>query len=179
MYDCEHRNSNQSAHIRKIFKSGLYLSLFHKRQEMFKVCKISATEWRVRAENAEVTIQLHGWLAKLWRWKKLRVGDVLKVTPFVTELVPEQRGSHTSLSLPGEPTTTTSRSYCSVPTVSVPATEHFQTTTVKHLERLSRRKKHRKNHTIKIYSRNVFPKLTLHSQNFWERPKAVSGTFAS
>lgn len=179
MYDCEHRNSNQSAHIRKIFKSGLYLSLFQKRQEMFKVCKISATEWRVRAENAEVTIQLHGWLAKLWRWKKLRAGDVLKVTPFVTELVPEQRGSHTSFSLPGEPTTTTSRSYCSVPTVSVPATEHFQTTTVKHLERLSRRKKHRKNHTIKIYSRNVFPKLTLHSQNFWERPKAVSGTFAS
>lgn len=91
---------------------------------------------------------------------------MLKVTPFVTERGPEQRGSYTFLSLQGKTTTTTSRGYCSVPTVSVPAMEHFQTTTVKHLERLSRRKKNYKNHTTKIYSRNVFPKLTLHSQNF-------------
>lgn len=92
--------------------------------------------------------------------------------------VPEQRGSHTFLSLQGKTTTTTSRGYCSVPTVSVPAMEHFQTTTVKHLERLSRRgEKNYKNHTTKIYSRNVFPKLTLYSQNS-EGPKAILGTFA-
>lgn len=38
-------------------------------------------------------------------------------------------------------------------------------------------KKNCKNHTTKIYSRNVFPKLTLHSQNS-EGPKAILGTFA-
>lgn len=92
--------------------------------------------------------------------------------------VPEQRGSYTFLSLQGETTTTTSRGYCSVPAVSVPAMEHFQTATVKHLERLSwRGKKNCKNHTTKIYSRNVFPKLTLYSQNS-EGPKAILGTFA-
>lgn len=55
--------------------------------------------------------------------------------------VPEQRGSYTFLSLQGKTTTTTSRGFCSMPAVSVPAMEHFQTTTVKHLERLSRRGK--------------------------------------
>lgn len=145
-----------------------------------KPLNISVREQGVPAETAEVAIQLQGLLPEFWTWKKPRAGDVLKVTSFVTEQVPEQRGSYTFLSLQGETTTTTSMGYCSVPAVSMPAMEHFQTTTVKHLERLSRRgKKFYKNHTTKIYSRNVFPKLTLHSQNFWEGLQAILGTSAS
>lgn len=141
---------------------------------------MSATERGAPAEVAEAALWTHGLLAKFWRWKTLSTGDVLKVTLPVTGQLPAQRGSDTFLSLQGKTTSATSRGHCFVPAFSMPAMEHFQTTTVKHLERLSRReKKTYKNHTTKIYSRNMFPKLTLHSQNFWGGPKAILGTFAS
>lgn len=43
-------------------------------------------------------------------------------------------------------------------------------------EAFKERKKNYKNHTTKIYSRNVFPKLTLHSQNS-EGPKSYFRNF--
>lgn len=176
-YDCEHGISIKQPALEKYLNLACICNYSKKKRNVQNTQHLG--EWGVPAETAEVAIQLHGLLAKFYRLKKQRAGDVLKVTPFVTEGVPEQRGSYTFLSLQGKTTTTTSRVYCSVPTVSVPAMEHFQTTTVKHLERLSRRKKkYYKNHTTKIYSRNVFPKLTLCSQNFWG-PKAILGTFAS
>lgn len=91
---------------------------------------------------------------------------MLKVTPFVTERGPEQRGSYTFLSCKEKPQPPHQGVTALCPQSQCLPWNIFKTTTVKHLERLSRRKKNYKNHTTKIYSRNVFPKLTLHSQNF-------------
>lgn len=131
---------SNSSHLRSVYIWIVFI-ITAKRQEDIKILNMSATERGAPAEVAEAALWTHGLLAKFWRWKTLSTGDVLKVTLPVTGRLPAQRGSDTFLSLQGKTTSATSSGHCSVPAFSTPAMEHFQTTTVKHLERLSRREK--------------------------------------